>query len=259
MFYQELKMRSRKPAGEVVIDCFPQSARRYGAGWTVVTVDVIRATTTAVTAAAHGRRCIPARDLTHAYRQSDGLLQPLLAGELGGDKPPGFELANSPSAVALRADIYRPLVLVTSSGTPLICEAAASDEVYLGCFRNSAATARHLIQAETPRVAVLGAGTRDEFREEDQICCAWIAAALVRAGYTSRDRTTCEVISRWQHSRPADCLSSRSVDYLLRSGQLADLHFVLTHHNDMDSVFRMDRGEVVMLQQRACEGAGCAA
>ena len=44
----------------VVIDYLPESARRYRSGWAIVAVDVIRATTTAITAAATGRRCFPA-------------------------------------------------------------------------------------------------------------------------------------------------------------------------------------------------------
>ena len=33
-------------------------------------------------------------------------------------------------------------------------------------------------RASLTRVAVIGAGSKGEFREEDQICCAWIAAGL---------------------------------------------------------------------------------
>ena len=44
----------------VIIDYLQDSVWRYKQGWAVVAVDVIRATTTAVTAAASGRRCYPA-------------------------------------------------------------------------------------------------------------------------------------------------------------------------------------------------------
>src|SRR5207302_3597099 len=39
----------------VVVDCFPESAARYVATHTIVAIDVIRATTTAVSAVASGR------------------------------------------------------------------------------------------------------------------------------------------------------------------------------------------------------------
>ena len=44
----------------VVIDYLPESVCRYRSEWAIVAVDVIRATTTAITAAATGRRCFPA-------------------------------------------------------------------------------------------------------------------------------------------------------------------------------------------------------
>ena len=39
----------------VVIDCFPSSVAKYRTGYTVVAIDVIRATTTAITAVLSGR------------------------------------------------------------------------------------------------------------------------------------------------------------------------------------------------------------
>ena len=47
----------------VVIDCFPESMETYRDGYAIVAVDVIRATTTAVTSVALGRKCFPAPTL----------------------------------------------------------------------------------------------------------------------------------------------------------------------------------------------------
>lgn len=44
----------------VAIDYLAESVTKYRAGWAIVAVDVIRATTTAITAAANGWRCFPA-------------------------------------------------------------------------------------------------------------------------------------------------------------------------------------------------------
>ena len=43
----------------VVIGCFQEDAEIYRDGYAVVAIDVIRATTTAITAVAAGRRCFP--------------------------------------------------------------------------------------------------------------------------------------------------------------------------------------------------------
>ena len=64
---------------------------------------------------------------------------------------------NSPSQLIVRTDIHRPLVLVSSSGTRVIHEAAGCEATYLGCFRNHSILAAYLA-ARHPRVAVIGAG-----------------------------------------------------------------------------------------------------
>lgn len=230
----------------VVIDFLPESATRYGPGWAAVAIDVIRATTTAVTAASTGRRVFPVPSIEAALPVAAVLDRPVLCGELGGNMPFGFDLTNSPAAVAARADVERPLILLSSSGTQLIHNAGASgaDAVYLASLRNAGALVPHLA-ALHPRVAVMGAGTRGEFREEDQFCCALIAAALVRAGYAAGDELTGQMLERWR-AAPADAwLASRSVDYLRRTGQMHDLEFILAHVADLDAVYAVEEGEVV--------------
>src|SRR5690348_15113924 len=101
----------------VIIDSFPESARKYGEGYAVVAVDVIRATTSAVTIAALGRRCLTAASLEAAFTLAARLDDPLLVGELGGDMPDGFHMNNSPADLEKRTDVERPIVLLSSSGT----------------------------------------------------------------------------------------------------------------------------------------------
>jgi len=227
----------------VVIDCLPESVSRYRDGWAVVAVDVIRATTTAITAAAAGRRCFPAPDIDTARALARTLPNALLAGESSGFMPEGFELDNSPAQLAGRVDTHRPLVLVSSSGTRVIHAAAECEAAYLSCFRCHSATAAYLA-GRHPRVAVIGAGTKGEFREEDQMCCAWVAAALFERGYRAHDPRTAEIVERWRDSPAKACLCSRSVDFLRRSGQLRDLDFILSHVDDLNAVFPVRAGEV---------------
>src|SRR5262249_45999074 len=128
----------------VVIDYLAESVQQYRCGWAIVVVDVIRATTTAITAAAMGRRCFPAASVEGALAMAGGFPDPLLAGESSGSKPMSFELDNSPAELAGRTDTYRPLILVSSSGTRVIHEAAGCDAVYLSCFRSYSVLAAYL-------------------------------------------------------------------------------------------------------------------
>src|SRR2546425_12221906 len=96
-------MKNRMPP-TVVIDCFPESAKKYRFGYAVVAVDVIRATTTAVTAVSLGWRCFPTPSLEAVGPLAARLDNPLLAGGMGGDMPYGVALAKHPGENALRAD-----------------------------------------------------------------------------------------------------------------------------------------------------------
>jgi 2-phosphosulfolactate phosphatase len=229
----------------VVIDSLPDNVCLYRDGWAIVTVDVIRATTTAVTAVATGRRCFPVPTIQAALALAEQFDDPLLAGESKGTIPTGFEVDNSPAALICRTDTRRPLVLVSSSGTKVIHEAAGCEASYLGCFRNYSVLVDHLAKHHS-RVAIIGAGSRGEFREEDQICCAWIAAGLMRKGYLPENTQTALITSRWQEAPAEACLCSRSVDFLIRTGRLKDLYFILSHIDDLRAVFSVHGGEVKM-------------
>lgn len=232
--------------GSVVIDCFPDSVQRYREGYAIVAIDVIRATTTAVTVVAKGRQCFPVPSLEAALHLAAKLNNALLVGELGGEIPEGFDVNNSPAELFLRTDIARPIILLSSTGTKLICEAGKCDAAYLACFRNRASLSAYLVRRH-PKIAVIGAGSQGEFREEDQMCCAWIAEDLMKAGYQPQDDRTVEIVERWRGAPPDAFVGNKSVDYLRRSGQLKDLEFILAHINDLNYVFLVQQGKITKI------------
>jgi 2-phosphosulfolactate phosphatase len=227
----------------VVIDFLPESARAFDDSWAVVAVDIMRATTTAVTTVWSGRRCLPVGSLEEAHDTAARLDRPLLVGELGGDLPEGFDLQNSPCTLESLSDLERPVVLLSSSGTRIFGEAAEASAVYAACLRNLTAQVAHLA-ANHPRVAMIGAGAKGEFRREDQLGCAWIAAGLLAAGYHADGEETSEVIERWRGAPVEACAGGRSAEYLRRTGQLEDLDFVLSRVDDVDAVFEFADGEL---------------
>ena len=213
-------------------------------GWTIVAVDVIRAATTAVTAVDSGRRCFPVPSIEAAVPLAARLENPVLAGELGGSMPYGFHLQNSPTEIASLEDGDRPVILLATSGTRLMCEAAMHGAAHVACLRNVRAAAGELEQNHEA-VMVLGADSRGEFRDEDQLCCARIARALIESGFEARDAFTEEIVERWGDAPDDAFTSGRSSDYLRRSGQEHDLEFVLSHIADLDAAFEVSHGEVV--------------
>lgn len=230
----------------VIIDCFPEQISSYGPEFAVVAIDVIRATTTALTAVASGRRCLPAPTLEAVAEIAAGLEDPVLAGELGGHTPFGFDLDNSPSEVASRSDVHRPLVLLSTSGTRLITGGTDDQTVYVACLRNYLSQIAYLVSRHE-HVVVIGAGSRGEFREEDALCCAWIAEGLVRAGYHPEGELTAPTIDRWQGARVDAIASGKSAAFLRNTGKDRDLAFVLDHVNDVHGVLVYQRGELVLI------------
>ena len=87
-----------------VIDALPENVARYRDSHAIIVVDAFRATTTIVTAVAAGRRVYPVSSEEEAALVAATLESPLLAGELGGDQPLGFEMNNSPVRIAGLSD-----------------------------------------------------------------------------------------------------------------------------------------------------------
>lgn len=228
----------------VIIDSFPCKNKRYFSDYAIVAVDVIRASTTAITAAATGRRCFPVASVGEALEKRREFPDCLLAGEIAGFMPEGFDLNNSPSNLVLRSDYHRPLVLLSSSGTKLMVHSSAVANTYVGCLRNYQAVARHIAGCHE-RIALLGASTHGEFREEDQLCCAWIALELAQLGHTPENPSTLALMEQWGNASVGACASGNSAAYLRRSGQVDDLSFILSHVNDVPAAFQLAYGELV--------------
>ena len=215
-------------------------------GWAVVGVDVIRATTTAVTAVAAGRRCFPVPSLEEAVPLAARLHDPLLVGELGGHMPFGFHLQNSPAEMARRSEVDRPVILLSTSGTAMLCAAAVRCRTYVACLRNARAQSERLIAAHD-RVLLLAGESRGELREEDRLCCGRIARHLVEAGFEPRDLVVEKLIEQWGNEADDAFVQGRSVQYLSATGQMHDLEFILEHVDDLDSVYELRSGEIIAL------------
>ena len=238
----------------VTIDCFFDELPSYPSDAVVVGVDVIRSTTTAITAVASGRRCHVVPSLDEAVRLQGLLSEPILVGELGGNMPFGFDLNNSPAALATYPHPERAAILISSSGTRLLTLAAAHHPTGVASLRNWQAQADRIAADGPETVILLGAGTRGEFREEDQLCCAWIAARLLARGYQAGGETQ-GIVERWRDA-PAEAITEgKSAAYLRDSGQTDDLTFILDHVGDLDASFEMHGTEVIQTPAAGTGGA----
>jgi len=230
--------------GTIKVDAFPESASRYLEHDAIVCIDIILATTTLVTAVAQGRRAYPVRTEDDARGMAGLLVDPLLAGDVAGRRPEGFDVWSGPAVLARRADIGRPLVLFSAPGTPLILASAGGPSVYLACFRNLSATAGAVVASGHERIAVLGAGYGGEFRCEDQMASAWLARSLMQRGFEPADHATADMAKCWADADLSLAGWGKSAEYLRRLGQREDLEFVLSRLDDLELACRYEQGEV---------------
>jgi 2-phosphosulfolactate phosphatase len=238
----------------VKIDAFPESAFRCLEYDAIVCIDVICATTTAVTSVVQGRRAFSVAEVEQAFAVARGLDNPLLVGESKGARPAGFEMRDSPAALSQRTDVDRPMVLASPPGTRLIINSTSrgsklGPDVYLACLRNMTPTAEALA-ARYARVALLGAGAKGEFRSEDQMNAAWIAGRLLGKGFEPEDDSTAQLIERWSHSDVSLVGWGNSAETLRQNGQIEDLDFIMEHVDDTDLVCQCVDGEVTRATAR---------
>ncbi|HVO12203.1 MAG TPA: 2-phosphosulfolactate phosphatase [Vicinamibacteria bacterium] len=214
----------------VTIDAFPDGAFRHLDADAIVCIDVMLSTTTLLTAVALGQPVFVAPTQAAARDLSAATAGSCLMGTDDGEQPEGFNARDSPSAVAQRP-LQAPLVLWSPPGTELLVNAGPCRRVLVACFRNLTATARQL--AGLGRVALLGAGCREEFSCEDQMAAAWIGARLARDGFEPGDRRTAAMIGRWSEIDARLAGWGNSAEGLRRMGAVNDLEFVLGHVDDL--------------------------
>jgi 2-phosphosulfolactate phosphatase len=226
------------------IDCSTDSSIHCVNVQAAVAVDVIRSATVAVTIVVSGRTCYYASSVDDALVLSRSFENPLLVGEIGGNMPYGFDLPNSPVEIERLKEIVRPAIIVSTSGTPLMHELRKFRSAYVACLRNYGAMI-DLIICRHNHILIAAAPTRGEFREEDQLCCAWIGDGLMKAGYLPEDDSTANIVDKWKNASVEVCSQGKSAEYLRRSGQIKDLDYVLRHVNDLNATFAIKDNQVV--------------
>ena len=144
-------------------------------GRAVLVIDVLRASTTIVTALANGARAvIPVADKGEAGRLAASLDRDvsLLGGERDGVRLPGFAAGNSPLEYTEAAVAGKTVVLTTTNGTAALVGARAAARLSVGAFVNADAAARWLRRAldDGLGATVVCAGWRGRVALEDALC-----------------------------------------------------------------------------------------
>lgn len=148
------------------------------AGWQPVAIDVLRATTTIITALEHGAAAvIPCTEPEAARQVAAAIPGARLGGERHNVRLPGFHFGNSPAEYTPEAVAGRTVCFTTSNGTRAIAAVAPLGPVLIAALLNASAVARQLA-ASGRSALIICAGSDGELCLEDTVCAGAIAEAL---------------------------------------------------------------------------------
>lgn len=137
-------------------------------GKVVIVLDILFATTTMITALAHGaEEVIPVADEAAARACAAELGECVLAGELFAETLPGFAHP-APLSLVKHGVAGKRVVYSTTNGTVAMTLAAGAARVYCGALLNARALARHVV-TQHPRdtVLIVCSGSGNNFNLED--------------------------------------------------------------------------------------------
>jgi 2-phosphosulfolactate phosphatase len=163
----------------------PLSQRDLSAA-TCVVFDVLRATTTMVTALANGAEAIlPAGEIPEALALREGRPEALLAGERDGLRIRAaqsggvdFDLGNSPREFSPEKVAGQTIIMTTTNGTRALRACAWARTVLVGSFLNLKATVSWLEAQRPAHLILVCAGTREEPALEDLLAAGAVCEAL---------------------------------------------------------------------------------
>lgn len=152
----------------------------YFTGKTTVIIDVLRATSTIITAINNGaKEIVPVATVEFAVKVSGGMFggQTLLGGERNTKKIEGFALGNSPFEYSKEVVENKSIVFYTTNGTKAIAKAKYSENLFTCSFLNITAIVNQLISLQTD-VEIICSGRNNYFSLEDSVCAGMLVSKL---------------------------------------------------------------------------------
>ncbi|MEX2600046.1 MAG: 2-phosphosulfolactate phosphatase [Balneolaceae bacterium] len=140
-------------------------------GKTVVITDVLRASSTIVTAIANGAKgVIPVGDMGEASKISQNVDSDnyLLCGEKDGIKIEGYDLGNSPLEYTPERIGGKTLILNTTNGTKAIKKSLTAETIYIAAFLNLDAVVQRLQESDR-EIIIVCSGWRGRLSLEDML------------------------------------------------------------------------------------------
>lgn len=163
-----------------------QADELFFTGKTTVVIDVLRASSTIITALSNGaKEVVPVGTIEFAVKVSGGIFggQTLLGGERNTKKIEGFALGNSPSEYTKEIVSGKSIVFYSTNGSRAIVKAKYSTNLFVCSFNNLKTLAKHLRKLNED-VIILCAGNNNLFSLEDTVCAGMLVSELIAGNKT---------------------------------------------------------------------------
>lgn len=162
------------------------------AGGIAIVIDVLRASTTMITALAHGAVAVlPRRSIEDARAAAESAPGAILGGERHCVRIEGFDAGNSPLEYTSDRVAGRPVIITTTNGTAALAACSQATEVLVGAMVNRTAVAkaaRHLaVTNGCHAIHLVCAGTDGHVTLEDILTAGAILDAAAQGGDAPRD------------------------------------------------------------------------
>lgn len=152
---------------------------------TVVVVDVLRSSSTIITALSNGAKSVmPFTNLSKAMQVHRGArLDAILAGERNGVTPSHFDYNISPFDMSRENVSGRTILYSSSNFTRILGRVRKRHRIVVGAIVNARAVANYL-QARGESVAIVPCGTKLGTAVEDLVGAGAIAASITHADFS---------------------------------------------------------------------------
>jgi 2-phosphosulfolactate phosphatase len=179
-------------------------------GTACIVFDVLRATSTLVTALANGAEAVEVvGEIADALRRRETDPRLLLAGERNGRRITAdltgsieFDLGNSPREFTADRVAGRRIVMTTTNGTRAIQACHGASLILSASFLNLSATVEMLRQSRSQSIRIVAAGTGQWTSFEDVLGAGALLSALPAGEFTPRGDSclmACELYAAHQH------------------------------------------------------------
>ena len=213
---------------------FAALSRRDLSQTVCVVFDILRATSTMMTALANGaREIIPVGEIEEALATRQSRPDVLLAGERNGLRiraqqtgGPDFDLGNSPREFTRETVDGRTIIMTTTNGTRALRACAAAESVLIGSFLGMQALADRIAQARPSCLVLVCSGTLEQAAYEDALAAGSLCEAIwpiYSAGNLADSaQIAAQIYRRSRNDLLAAVQSGRNARRLLANPELRD-------------------------------------